>query len=1247
MKVFNVNLSIALFLLLGLFHSGETDKDNKQKVNYCVSTDPDLNDGDLCHTLKYYMKNSSFFFKSNSVFIFNPGEHGTDYNNSLVVQNISGLVLKGQNAIINCNKQQNYFLFNNTSDLLIEGLNFSECGQKSTDETEGYATLLINNSDNVNISMVIIYKSEYQGIYFSNVLGTILIRNSNIIKSHTNRYKKLDPYPANGIYYNFCPLNTSLKILSTTFKDNRNSNLSKQDRANRHLNYPFAAGLTIVIKCPNVAVVLDNVTADNNTGGDGGNLAVIFHIPDLFKSYHFLINNSHFSNGDAIEGGGIFLSIVEPQIQGNATLTFPIAKNHTIFTIMNTNFTYNSAKYMGGALAIRQKGSKTLLYTGNVIIENCTFANNIIVKGGHGGIAINFLNFIVTQIYQFISPQFRAFVTNCTFRNNSVHNNATLSAGTSVIFVKTTSHFQLKDVLIDSNMASGILGLQSNIILAGLINVTNNKAESGAGFLLCQNAVLYLEKGVSVNITGNNARHTGGGISVESICMVSKPICFFQFVDPEPRKYTDIEIYIHDNSASFAGHNLYGGSVDDCYLIESSTHEREANQSLPVFREIFDIHPAAKEGYTYVTSPPNKVCICINDIPICNQSEYTLPKSIFPGQSFNLTVILVGLLNGSIPGYVDAHIEGNNAMFISKNNDKLQQLKYPNCTSLSYKLISNETDTNISLRMFAEQQGDMNVTEYLQQYRGLKVKVPVSKCPLGFTLDDFTCKCLQIFDELNISCNITNQEINVPWNTWIGYNNDSDSFLPFKTYLKSDYCPQHFCNTDESKVHTSLFEFNQNEQCQENRCGIMCGECVANYSVVFGNEACKKCSNNWLWMIPAYAIAGLLLIFFLTVFDVTVADGTINGLIFYANVIQANYADIFVENVKKHSFSHLLSPFIGWLSFTNGIEKCFYNGMTEYQSAWIQFAFPTYISILLAFITILSRRYAIMMRIIGNNVVKVFATLIFFSYSKIILIVINGIDSTIITTSNNEQYLVWSNNGNIRFLHGKHIPLFLVCLCLLVICIMFTLSLLFIQILERYSHKKIFWFVRKLKPLFDAYTGPYLDTTRFWTGFLLAIRTMIVLAGIYKGRLHYGANLSIITGLLFIVLCTAFVFRNGIYKQIGTQILEASLLLNLSLVFILTEYQHNKKYFGNIAILVLIGMAFATTVLVVFYHIFKKVYSIACVQKYFDQLNERVQTRWQYNSIESNDSNTYSINFRPIAAPFTEDREPLLASTRK
>ena len=73
---------------------------------------------------------------------------------------------------------------------------------------------------------------------------------------------------------------------------------------------------------------------------------------------------------------------------------------------------------------------------------------------------------------------------------------------------------------------------------------------------------------------------------------------------------------------------------------------------------------------------------------------------------------------------------------------------------------------------------------------------------------------------------------------------------------------------------------------------------------------------------------------------------------------------------------------------------------------------------------------------------------------------------------------LWLYDGNVEYAHGKHIPLLLVALLTLTaVVIPYTIVLLLAQCLQHHSgHRLMFW-VRILKPFFDAYTGSYKDTS--------------------------------------------------------------------------------------------------------------------------------------------------------------------------
>ena len=89
----------------------------------------------------------------------------------------------------------------------------------------------------------------------------------------------------------------------------------------------------------------------------------------------------------------------------------------------------------------------------------------------------------------------------------------------------------------------------------------------------------------------------------------------------------------------------------------------------------------------------------------------------------------------------------------------------------------------------------------------------------------------------------------------------------------------------------------------------------------------------WLGLLVTIAIvfiiSGIGLVAFLLVLNLTVAIGTLNSIIFYANIVAANTSVLFSSGV---SFA---SVFISWLNFDLGFDVCFFDGMDTYIKTWL------------------------------------------------------------------------------------------------------------------------------------------------------------------------------------------------------------------------------------------------------------------------------------------------------------------------
>ena len=94
----------------------------------------------------------------------------------------------------------------------------------------------------------------------------------------------------------------------------------------------------------------------------------------------------------------------------------------------------------------------------------------------------------------------------------------------------------------------------------------------------------------------------------------------------------------------------------------------------------------------------------------------------------------------------------------------------------------------------------------------------------------------------------------------------------------------------------------------------------------------------------------------------------------------------------------------------------------------------------------LSRRSTTIVKLVGSSAVSELATLFLFSYAKLQQTVITVFSFTYLQNyyGDGRSLAVWLYNGNVPFLQGKHMALFLMALAVTVLFILpFTLLLLF------------------------------------------------------------------------------------------------------------------------------------------------------------------------------------------------------------
>ena len=156
---------------------------------------------------------------------------------------------------------------------------------------------------------------------------------------------------------------------------------------------------------------------------------------------------------------------------------------------------------------------------------------------------------------------------------------------------------------------------------------------------------------------------------------------------------------------------------------------------------------------------------------------------------------------------------------------------------------------------------------------------------------------------------------------------------------------------------------------------------------MFGAQRCEYCSNYWLFTLPVYAVAGVIIVFMLTVLDITISEGTFGGLIFYCNIVRSNYFAYFRGKTIPF-LTNTLRLFISLFSLGTGQSGCLFDGMDAYIRNWLNFGISLYLWFLTGVMICLSKRYSWIAR---SNAVKVLATIILLSYAQNLETVIDAL----------------------------------------------------------------------------------------------------------------------------------------------------------------------------------------------------------------------------------------------------------------
>ena len=1026
-------------------------------------------------TLERYLCNSTL--RANTTLMLSAGEHFISPGPFCSVFNVSNIHITGAGVnltTVRCDAENpRGFRFLSIQNLTVEMMTFVCCGQlqekalltphRQFSKFTSPVTIYVQDSSLLTIRQVELTNFSGIGIVGSNIVSSVILTRVKFSNCNKKNCSGALFYANTSSVATQAP---SILIQACVFKDLKFFPSVKR-------GYVFiGAALTV---WGNSSVVVGDSQFSNLNSSIGAAISSI--------EAKLLIDKCNFTNNIGNERGAV-------------------SSFYSHLAVKNSSFT--------GNIVTDGEGGAIQAYLSNLDVSWCWFEKNTAAIGGAIFIFGNYMskphtltrtslirNYAGIGAALFASDYAKSngAATYSLYLVDSVVKDNRCSCGQkdqtkgAAVYFNEVSDIHIDGTQFSENSPQGALQvLAGSVHMQGKVRFQLNEGENGGALSLSSNARLYFYQNCSVEFVENLSSRAGGAVYIQGDPNIPKYNyigCAIHFLG----EHTNYSIKFINNTALGYGQSIYATPMYNCHITApSELNVQQYGNLSELYTQLFNITP--NTGNQILSFPLNvNICSCDNNTP-CYVEDGIHYITSYPGRTVRFYATPLDYNNHTSPSviYTDIYLEGNG----NHHNIRLapqQNIQWINkdCDLMEYQIFGPEnTSFHLHLSTFPGDVPNMIV-------------VILEPCERGFMLTtnnvtmQSVCSCSPFLTAFNVDCNATDGMVSIKGkkNFWVGFYHKGNV-----SHLAIAYtCPLDYCKSTISELSLAT----PDALCTNGRNGILCGRCDSELSVVFGSPECKVCSDIWLLTILLYGGLGIVLVAVLFMLNLTVTQGTIYGLIFYANLIGVSDSIFF-----SHSYLRPLQVFMSFINLDLGFTLCFYNGMDDIAKTGLQFVFPAYL-LALTVTVVVACRYCLQSdfsgkclgrfsNFVGKRAVSVLATLIYLSYSKLLRTVISIFTFVTINTDMPEKtYAVWFYDGNVKYLNGRHLPLFLVALAITVAFIVpYTLALTLIPIIDRFSdHNRLFnWLHQKanlLKPMNDAYFASYRGLRRSWLGVRLLL----------------------------------------------------------------------------------------------------------------------------------------------------------------
>ena len=1081
-----------------------------------------------------------------------------DITNRIKFCQFRNITIRGDgadNTTLTCaaNENKGSIEFHNSTGITLSQLSITSCGMNfdmPNKQAKFSTALYFNKCHHVNIKQVCFKNNNGLGVQFTNT--TNLSVSESVFRSNYYRAIKDSGHLIVGggmfVYYNETRQEPYfINISSVTFDSNSANTMEIAT-----FNFVKTGGglkLDLGSNQTNATVSISDCTFKNNTAVSGGGVHLFIFSSSSYNNITF--DNCTFTNNDAsvYSGGGLDMYI---STWGKSR---PVGNK---IKITKCHFTNNRAKNGGGVSiysprspCIKRGHRNSIDFTESVFIRN--------VANTSAAVDIN------NRTMKSYGDTFLTNVTftNCQFKSNRAlqyrtHENYKYTAFRIMFTVDISLTFSGTKTLFENNTGTALYIVSTTVTFTSgsVTKFTNNTGDRGGAMLLTENGAMKVGSKAELRFTNNNAS-LGGAICIIPNIFYHGRTCFIQRDCYQKKKSCEdstAQYIFRNNTAGIGfGNDIFASTFSNC--------KGYTNGSLK------NIFIGKKMGLFNFSLPLNEsVATAVSSLVV-----YDKELSVYPGIPQEINITQYDDFKNNITEYFSlyAHLEGING---SVKIDQGYRTLSTNKTVL-------EGTENSSANLILETSGLSN--------SAIMIKVNLLQCPPGYSYYKGKCNCLSRHQsdtqsnssDVIISCSLLSYKALINCCKWAGYLYYNGTMQFVTPHCSISLCSYPKSDSKDGKHYLPLNRSELNDYvCSPHRHGTLCGNCSTNYTTYFHSPTFKcgdtnKCSSGIAFYLLSEILPVTLIFLFIMLFDVNLTSGALYSFIFYAQILNNQFNNIYPVIVRENKgillyTFEILKMVYGVFDFdvfeNDSISFCIMPKATVLDMLILKYL-STFYAFFLIIATIvvlkLNSFYACIKfchkcgrRNIRGSVINGLTAFLVLTYYRCLIITLKILFPSYISIAHYRK-LVSFYNGNLGFMKDAHLKYAIPALICFV-CIILPPPLLLISepLLIQFSGRinlrrnrltySLHILRMKMKPFLDSFQGCFRDNCRSFAGLFFLYRILIVPGEYLNGLVWNNSYEGVILFLVLLLHSMCHPFQNWHHNQLDIFLLVDLLMIN-------------------------------------------------------------------------------------------------------